>query len=212
MDLENVKNMKYLCFTITSKYCSFIPTLENLSIKAKRVIYSLNSKIKISRYPMKLALKLFDALIKQILLYGAEVWCPYTNFDYNKWEGSKVEMTYTKFLKSLIGCNFHTSNIMIRAELGVRPLLVDVNIRTTTYIKSILERPDAMFNSALEFERNNEVEPNFLRYTNKFNVIIDDEILGKSKNKIKRRFQNEYNRYWHSKIMESPKALSPLQI
>ena len=152
--LENVKSMKYLDFTITSKNCSFIPTLENLRIKAKRVIYALNSKTKISRYPIKLALKLFDALIKPILLYGAEVWGPYTNFDYKKWEGSKVEMTHTQFLKSLIGCTFHTSNIMTRAELGVRPLLVDVNIRVTTYIKSILERPDATVNSALEFERN----------------------------------------------------------
>ena len=33
MVLENVKSMKYLGFTITSKNCSFLPTLEDLSIK-----------------------------------------------------------------------------------------------------------------------------------------------------------------------------------
>ena len=82
--LENVKIMKYLGFTISSKNCSFLRTLDDLSIKAKRVIYTLNSKTKISRFPIKLALKLFDVLIKPILLYGAEVWGPYTNFDYSK--------------------------------------------------------------------------------------------------------------------------------
>ena len=112
--LENVKIMKYLGFTISSKNCSFLRTLDDLSIKAKRVIYTLNSKTKISRFPIKLALMLFDVLIKPILLYGAEVWGPYTNFDYSKWEGSKIEMTHTQFLKRAIGCNFHSSNIMTR--------------------------------------------------------------------------------------------------
>ena len=149
--LENVKIMKYLGFTISSKNCSFLRTLDDLSIKAKRVIYTLNSKTKISRFPIKLALKVFDVLIKPILLYGAEVWRPYTNFDYSKWEGSKIEMTHTQFLKRAVGCNFHSSNIMTRGELGVRPLLTDVNIRVTTYIKNILERQDATVYSALEF-------------------------------------------------------------
>ena len=38
--LENVKIMKYLGFTITSKNCSFLRTLDDLSIIAKRVIYT----------------------------------------------------------------------------------------------------------------------------------------------------------------------------
>ena len=78
----------------------------------------------------------------------------------------KIEMTHTQFLKRAVGCNFHSSNIMTRGELGVRPLLTDVNIRVTTYIKNILERQDATVYSALEFERDNEVEPNFFRYAN----------------------------------------------
>ena len=95
--LENVKSMKYLGFTITAKNCSFLPTLENLSIKARRTIYALNSKIKISRFPIRLALKLFNTLIKPILLYGSEVWGPYTDFDYINWDSSKIEMIHTHF-------------------------------------------------------------------------------------------------------------------
>ena len=203
--LENVKSMKYLGFTITSKNCSFLPTLDDLSIKAKRVIYALNSKTTISRFPIKLALKLFDTLIKPILLYGTEVWGPYTNLDYIKWERSKIEMTHTQFLKRAIGCNFQSSNIMTRGEVGARPLLIDVKIRTISYIKNILERQDATVYSALEFERNNVVEPNFVRYAN---VVNDDKIFIESKRKIKIMLQNDYDRYWNYKIMESPKAIS----
>ena len=89
----------------------------------------------------------------------------------------------------------------------MRPLLTDVNIRVTTYIKNILERQDATVNSALEFERDNKVEPNFFRYANKFNATADDIIFTKPKRKIKRMFQSDYDRYWKVKIMESPKAI-----
>ena len=117
-------------------------------------------------------------------------------------------MTHTQFLKRAVGCNFHSSNIMTRGELGVRPLITDVNIRVTTYIKNILERQDATVYSALEFERDNEVEPNYLRYANKFNATADDVIFTKPKRKIKIMFQNDYDRYWKVKMMESPKAIS----
>ena len=206
--LENVKNVKYLGFTINSKNCSFLPTLEDLSIKAKRVIYALNSKTKISRFPIKLALKLFDTLIKPILMYGAEVWGPYIDFDYTKWESSKIEMTHTQFLKRALGCNFHTSNIMTRGEVGARPLLTDVNIKVITYIQNILERQQTTVYSALEFERNNEVSPNIFRYPNKFDLILDENILTGSKRKIRTLCKDNYDRYWQSKIMESPKAIS----
>ena len=96
--LENVKSMKYLGFIINAKNCSFSPTLDHLCVKAHRVIYALNSKIKISKYPIKLALKLFNTLIKPILLYGSEVWGPYTDFDYITWEKSIIERTHTQFL------------------------------------------------------------------------------------------------------------------
>ena len=206
--LENVKSMKYLGFTINAKNCSFLPTLDDLTIKAKRAIYALNSKIKLTRFPIKLALKLFDTLIKPILLYGAEVWGPYTDFDYIKWESSKIEMTHTQFLKRALGCNFHTSNIMTRGEVGVRPLLIDVNVKAVNYIQNIVERKEAIVFSALEFERNNQIIPNFFQYISKFDLLLNEHNLKESKRKIKIRCHDNYDRYWHSKIMESPKAIS----
>ena len=49
--LENIKTFKYLGFIISAKNCSFMPTVEDLSIKATRVVYALNSKIKLSKLP-----------------------------------------------------------------------------------------------------------------------------------------------------------------
>ena len=95
--LENVKSIKYLGFKINAKNCSFLETLDELSMKAKRTIYAINSTMKLSQIPIKLTLKLFDTLIKPILLYGAEVWGIYTNFDYSTWENSKIEMIQTQY-------------------------------------------------------------------------------------------------------------------
>ena len=117
--IENVKDIKYLGFTISAKNCSFSKTLEDLSIKANRAIYSLNTKIKLSRLPIKLMLKVFNAQIKPILLYGSEVWGPYMDFDYITWDRNKIEMTHNQFLKRALGCNFHTSNLMTRGRWGL---------------------------------------------------------------------------------------------
>ena len=50
-NIENVKSYKYLGFTIGAKNCSLINTMADLSIKAKRAIFTLNNKIKISFLP-----------------------------------------------------------------------------------------------------------------------------------------------------------------
>ena len=39
--IKTVKSIKYLGFTRTARNCSFLPTLEDLSIKANRAIYTL---------------------------------------------------------------------------------------------------------------------------------------------------------------------------
>ena len=202
--LENVKTTKYLRFTIHTKNCSFVPTLDDLSIKAKRTIYSLNNKTKISKFPLKLALKLFESLIKPILLYGAEVWGPYCNFDYIKWEPSKIEMTHTQFLKRALGCNFQTSNIMTRGEVGARPLLLDVKMKAINYIKSIFDRPSDIPYAALAFEMNNNNTPNFFRYIN----VNDTNISTENKKRLKTILYDDYDKYWRSIIIESSKALA----
>ena len=71
---ENVKEFKYLGVIISTKYCSFQPNLKELSKKGLKAVFALNSKIKLTQLPVKVALNIFDAAILPILLCGREIW------------------------------------------------------------------------------------------------------------------------------------------
>jgi hypothetical protein len=124
--IENVKSFKYLGFTISAKNCSFQNTIDDLSVKANRAIFAIKNKIKLSKLPIKLAIKIFNTQIVPILLYGSEVWGPYMDYDYDTWDHSKTERIHTQFLKNVLGCNFQTSNNMTRADTGCRPLITQI--------------------------------------------------------------------------------------
>ena len=106
-------------------------------------------------------MKIFNSQIKPILLYGSEVWGPYSNFDYDTWDKNKIERTHTQFLKWSLGCNYQTSNIMARGEVGARPLLVDVIKRVISYISNIKVRKRTIAYSAYDYETKNDTVPNF---------------------------------------------------
>ena len=203
--IENVKVFKYLGFSISAKNCSFAPTIDDLAIKANRAVFALNNKIKISKLPIKMALKLFNSQIVPILLYGAEVWGPYMGFDYPSWEKGKIERVHTQFLKRILGCNIQTSNNMIRGEVGNRPLLIDVIKRVVTYTKNIKERPTSAVYSAYEFESTNDITPNFCNFIDKFDLNCDN-IFETSKSKLNKLCLDSYDRYWWGEIGNSPKA------
>ena len=80
-------------------------------------MYALSSKIDIKKLPIPLALKLFDALIKPILLYASQVWEPFVKNKPDDWDKSETERTYTQFLKQLLGVSRSTTRVMGRGEL-----------------------------------------------------------------------------------------------
>ena len=71
--IKNVKEFTYLGITFNGS-TSFQPALKELSNKANRALFSLNSKCKLSKLPLDIAIKLFDVMISPILLYESEVW------------------------------------------------------------------------------------------------------------------------------------------
>lgn len=202
--VEHVKNFKYLGFSISAKNCSFSPSIEDLSIRANRAIYALNNKVKLSKLPTKLALKLFSAQIKPILLYGSEVWCPYMDYDYGDWDKCKIEQVHTQYLKRILGCSVQTSNNMTRGEVGNRPLLLDIIRRVISYKININERKSSTVHTALKFEMNNDLNPNFYTYVNKFNVNTDES----NRTVVHKAYKENYDRFWGEELKKSPKALS----
>ena len=205
--LECVKSVKYLGFCISAKNCSFSPTINDLSIKASRAIFALNNKIKLSKLPTRLALKLFQSLLLPILLYGCEVWGPYIDNDCESWEKSKIEQIHVQYLKRILGCNINTSNIMARGEVGVRPLILEIINRTINYTKSIKERNTSTVFSAFNYELCNTYTPNFTMFVSK--VLPNQyDIESLSRIKIRKKINEFYDRYWTLKLSESPKAIT----
>lgn len=173
-EIESVKSFKYLGFTVGAKNCSFSGTCNDLSIKTKRAIFALNSKIRLNQIPVKLALKLFTALLEPILLYGAEVWGPYVFTDLHKWERSESEKVHTQYLKRILGCDLHASNLMVRTELGRTPLICNIIRKSVLYIQNVKSRPDSLVCQALEFEGNNTDNCNIFQLVRKFTPFYQE--------------------------------------
>ena len=138
--IENTKTFKYLGFTISSSKCSFLPTLDDLSARASKGLYALRSRLPFNSLPIKTILKVFDACIMPILLYGSELWGVYTNLDWKRWDESKIERVHTQFLKRLLGVNRSTTNIMTRAELGRHSLQEFMTRRYVRYVSYLGEK------------------------------------------------------------------------
>ena len=134
------KKIKKLTFTIdgaqietTNSYCylgiemsntgSFHRATDALYNKSLRALFSLYSAISVhSDEPnTKLYLKLCDSLIKPILLYGSEVWCPQINSPNNK-----ITKFVNKFYKTVLGVPRYTSTTGVHIELG--RFSIDVSI------------------------------------------------------------------------------------
>ena len=207
MTLENVKTIKYLGFSISAKNCNFLPTLDDLSLRANRALFALNSKYKMSKLPKRLAIKIFKSVITPILLYGSEVWGPFMDYNYQTWKSSKTERVQTQFIKRLLGCCTQTSNLMARGEVGARPLLLDIIKRVIGYTNSITQRPMSTVHDAFTFECENDTNPNFSGYTQKFDLglSINHE---KSKSDIAKICCDAYDRVWNEQIRTSSKATS----
>ena len=79
--------------------------------------------------------------------------------DFDSWDKTKIEQTRTQFLKRTLGCSITTSNIMIRAETGTRPLMNQIIKRYISYLKSLRENTSNLSYNALMYEMENH-DPN----------------------------------------------------
>ena len=136
-NLENTREYKYLGIMINKKNCTFSPAIKALRIKATRAIYAIKAKINMNNLPIKIALKLFDALVKPILLYASEIWEPFLNQDYDKWDRNEVEKVHLQFMKQIMGVNRSTTNILVRGELNRHSMQREVLKRHIKYVQYV---------------------------------------------------------------------------
>ena len=101
--LNNVKSYKYLGMTL-NPYGNFSLAREELKKVGLKALYKLRKeKGENFRENIMLTIKLFDALISPILLYGSEIWGVNCN---DQIEKDPAELVQIKFLKcGLLGVN-----------------------------------------------------------------------------------------------------------
>ena len=85
-----------------------------------------------------LTIKLFDALISPILLYGSEIWGVDCN---DQIEKDPAELVQIKFLKWLLGVNKYCSNNACRAETGRFPMKIEAQFTNFKFWLTLTKHP-----------------------------------------------------------------------
>ena len=143
--LESVDSFNYLgiVFQCNGKFSAATQRLNN---KAQKALFKMYKMLWDSNecYSVRLASKLFDSLVKPIILYGADIW---GGFSINSFYGTAKfvsdgpdkdfetklfndkfvpEKLHVKFCKRVLGVHRKASNNACRGELGRYPLMVDI--------------------------------------------------------------------------------------
>ena len=200
--IENVSQIKYLGVIITKKG-SFNQTLTELSNKANRAIYALNAKIKLNKIPIKTILYIFDLAILPILLYACEIWLPYSNLDWDKWESSGIEKTHTKFIKRLLGVNRSTTNVLVRGEVGRYPLQRQALIRNILFIQHLeAKQDDEIVKQAYKYEQMRDHSKTTIFNSIRTLLINHNENdIIKAKQKVLKQIVNQiFTENWRTKV------------
>ncbi len=122
----------YLGFKIVPSG-KFGSTIKELNYKANKALFGMRRKLpfSLSESP-RLSLKLFDSLIRPVLLYGVEVWG-------NEIMKSKIiENLHIKICKQILWTSRKASNVACLAELGRAPLQQYIIIQMVKYWTRIL--------------------------------------------------------------------------
>ena len=90
------------------------------------------------RENIMLTIKLFDALISPILLYGSEIWGVDCN---DRMDKDPAELVQIKFLKWLLGVNKYCSNNAFRAETGKFPIKIEAQHRNFKLWLTLTKHP-----------------------------------------------------------------------
>ena len=104
---------------------TFVETKKGLTNQAQKALFCIYKLVQNESIPVDLQLKLFDAMIEPILLYGCEVW---------GYENVKIiEQIHLKFCKRVLKVRSTTPNFMVYGELGRFPLEIRIKLRMISF-------------------------------------------------------------------------------
>ncbi len=94
--LNHVTCYNYLGLMISASG-QFNTAIKDLTDKARRASYSIRRSLIKFNPPIKLWIKIFDSIIKLILLYGCEIWSLKFKLNYESWDKNPVEIFHLEF-------------------------------------------------------------------------------------------------------------------
>ena len=208
--VENVSQVNYLGLEINAAG-SFKTSMDLLCIIANKAKYALNNIIKLKNLPVKVALRLFDAVVLPILTYGLEIWALNSTLDHEKWDRSSTERAHLDFLRHILGVNRSVNNLLCRAEVGKFPINIEINYKIINFYNLIRDLPE--HNIAHQtYIMDNEAKGLSKLYTCNQHItnlknITTSGILDLNKRSVKKILRNSYEIIWKEKIKTSTRGI-----
>ena len=126
--IETVNSYKYLGYTFTTKLSTEIALSEFAGRAKGKIISIFKALYKIGRIDISIFFHLFDAQVKPMALYAAEVWGNSENEAMNV-----IEKVHMFAARKLLGVSIKTPKQFIYGELNRYPLMIDSKIKTLKY-------------------------------------------------------------------------------
>ena len=116
---------------------------EILSKKATKIVFTIKRLLSnIDSSAVETRNKLFDVLVKPMLLYGCEIWGPELISYKTHFDKSTIEQVHIKFCKQTLNVPWYTENKACRAELGPYPLSIDIKASVLCYWQRLEQKSD----------------------------------------------------------------------
>ena len=204
--IETVNSYKYLGYTITTKLSTDISLAEYAGRAKSKIINIFKTLYRLGHIDTNIFFKLFDAQVKPMLLYAAEIW------GINKYE--TIEKVHTFACKKLLGVSTRTPNTVIYGEVGRYPLYIDSATLVLKYWFKITQLqedrlPKLAYNRGKREVNNKKGWVQTLKNnleTNGFGNVWLNEGTGNMKRFIKiykQRLIDQFKQNWHDKVMNS---------
>jgi len=166
--LQIVDKQTYLGIEMTSSGC-YTYAREILSKKAAKVLSIIKRSFSnIDSATIAIKNKLFNAIVKPVLLYACEIWGPELLSYKAHFDKSIIEQVHIKFCKQTLNVPWYTENIACRVELGRYPLSIDIKASIFIYWQRLKHScNNALLSEAFQYARTS---------TTFFEVVINEEI------------------------------------
>lgn len=224
-DIAQCTKYRYLGLLI-SEDGTFTQAADELKAKASKALYKLKQITAKCSFPVKLQLKLFDSLVKPILLYNSEIWGLHTKYlnsdkepdywlDLKRLDPSPFELFHHKFCKNILRLPLQTTNMMCKAELGRFPIIFDILLTSVKYQHRLHTTKNSTLRDAYEYYIHapstiHNWKSNLQKFTTAANIAIPSttQSLSKAQLKhfitpIKTDLENQYKQYFFSYINKS---------